>query len=127
MSGSIQHMHDTVGPVLDAHEHILVVASGQVCHCLVILDVDMLFKTYTRSLHTSMLRYVPVHTSIYQYIPQRIDTNCCPNFPTGRFRGPCVECCAPSRNSTWLFRLSYLVFFSGVGLGDEQPSGEEDL
>ena len=51
---------------------------------------------------------------------------CCQSFPIGRFREPCVECCALSQNSTLIFRPSYQASFSGVGRGDQQPSGEDE-
>ena len=51
---------------------------------------------------------------------------CCQSFPIGRFREPCVECCALSQNFTLIFRPSYQASFSGVGRGDQLPSGEEE-
>ena len=51
---------------------------------------------------------------------------CCQSFPIGRFREPCVECCALSQNSTLIFRPFYPASFSGVGRGDQQPSGEDE-
>ena len=51
---------------------------------------------------------------------------CCQSFPIGRFREPCVECCALSQNSTLIFRPSYQASFSGVGREDQQPSCEDE-
>ena len=51
---------------------------------------------------------------------------CCQSFPIGRFREPCVECCALSQYSTLIFRPSYQASFSGVGRGDQLPFGEEE-
>ena len=51
---------------------------------------------------------------------------CCQSFPIVLFREPCVECCALSQNSTLIFRPFYQASFSGVGRGDQQPSGEDE-
>ena len=86
---------------------------GEVRHSLDILDMGVLTKQ-------AQTQYVPICTRFVlectkdewvhtRTLPLELDKMCYLSFPTAQSHGPCAECCEPSRNYTFPFRLSCLA------------------
>jgi hypothetical protein len=82
-----------------------------------------MWACWRKHVYIRLCQYIRLYTSIYKYIPLGLGTSSCPNCPTALSRGPCVECCGPSRNSTWPFHRSCRAGIAGECRADQLPSG----